>query len=420
MQTYNPKQIEVVNAPEDYVSVEAPPGSGKTYVLIGAIQQYAKEHPKAHIVAITFTRKAAGELAERIAVDNVEVSTIHSWAYRRLAILGEEYCFPVQILEEDRVKDILKQLCVRSRQYYINQFQLYSYVMGNYNIDIDDKIKRTYEAIRYKYIKYKREHQLYDFTDLPLYLLDKLKEYHRCIDDIDAFFVDEFQDIDTTEQELFERVMASKKLYIGDPRQSIYAFRGSLDDAMQTLSGFAHYSLVENYRSYQEIIDYATSVRNLWEELQDEDVDMHSLILHNQENYQLSYIECERGEGGKVYTMPDIGECIDVVNWKPANQLSILKSIMEDPTTQILCRSNKQVKKLISLGFDNVSTVHQAKGLEYDKVIVVDFEPTNNEEMNIGYVAMTRAKNELCIVNFEVLLYHICRGVIKKRQKALF
>lgn len=420
MATYNLKQNEVVNSTEEYVAVEAPPGSGKTYVLIGAVKQYAEEHPDAHIVAITFTRKAAAELSERIDNINVESSTIHSWAYRRLTALGQEYDFPIQIMEEDQVKTILKQICLRSNRIYINQFQLYSYVMGNYNIDIDEKIKRTYEVIRYKYIKYKRDKGLYDFTDLPLYLLNKLKEYHLCIDDIDAFFVDEFQDIDPVEQELFERVMASKKLYIGDSWQSIYAFRGSVDNAMEQLDGFAHYALIENYRSYQEIINYATSMRNKWKSNNELDIPTVSLVLDDPEDYQLSHIECERGEGGKVYIMPEIGKCIDVVEWKATNQLAVLKSIMEDPTTQILCRSNKQVKKLNSLGFDNVSTVHQAKGLEYGNVIVVDFKITGNEEMNIGYVAMTRAKNKLCIANFDVLLYHICRGLITKRQKVLF
>ena len=62
-----------------------------------------------------------------------------------------------------------------------------------------------------------------------------------------------------------------------------------------------------------------------------------------------------------------------------------------------MCRSNKQVKAIESMGYRNVSTVHQAKGLEYNNVIVLDMELTTEEEVNIAYVACTRAQNGLMI-----------------------
>ena len=70
----------------------------------------------------------------------------------------------------------------------------------------------------------------------------------------------------------------------------------------------------------------------------------------------------------------------------------------------ILCRKNKEVKALQKLGYENVSTVHQAKGLEYDNVILTDFEVEGLEDINIAYVAMTRAKNRLLLVDFGRLL----------------
>lgn len=99
--------------------------------------------------------------------------------------------------------------------------------MGNYNVDIDEKIERVFRIITNDYIKFKRQNKLYDFTDLPLYLLDVCQEYDEHIDNTDALFVDEFQDIDPVQLAVFEYVDASKRVYIGDPKQAIYAFRGA-------------------------------------------------------------------------------------------------------------------------------------------------------------------------------------------------
>jgi superfamily I DNA/RNA helicase len=69
----------------------------------------------------------------------------------------------------------------------------------------------------------------------------------------------------------------------------------------------------------------------------------------------------------------------------------------------ILCRTNKQVKMIEELGWKDVSTVHQAKGLEYDNVISVDMPLSDREDLNVAYVAATRARNSLLIANFQQL-----------------
>lgn len=250
MEQYNHLQQKAIDADEDSVIVEAPAGSGKTSTLVGAIIKYKQTNPTHKIVAITFTRKAAEELKFRIYDPDVEISTIHSWAYRRLVQLATEYGFKVQLLEEDTIKTILKKLSLLRKQNYLNQFQLYNFVMGNYNIDIDEKLKRTFELIRVDYMKFKEKNGLYDFTDLPRYLLDKLTEYGCEIEDIDALYVDEFQDIDPVQLDLFNLVCAKKKVYIGDSKQSIYSFRGSIEDVLDKLDGFAKYDLKINYRSH--------------------------------------------------------------------------------------------------------------------------------------------------------------------------
>lgn len=75
---YNNEQLQVVNTDAANSIIVACPGSGKTFSIVGAIHHHLQLHPMDHICAITFTRKAAEELAARIQNPAVEVSTIHS------------------------------------------------------------------------------------------------------------------------------------------------------------------------------------------------------------------------------------------------------------------------------------------------------------------------------------------------------
>lgn len=411
----NQKQELATQAIEPKVIVVSPAGSGKTTVLTQSILKYMQEHPNDKITAITFTRKATAELEERLGKHpNLYIGTIHAWSLARLKVLAMEYGFKVQLLEEEAIKEILKALCSRRKQYYINQFQLYGYVMGNYNIDIDERLKAIYESLRWDYVNFKQKEGLYDFTDLPNYLLDMLQEYEETIAGIDALYVDEFQDVDPIQAKVFDLVMAKKKYYIGDPAQSIYVFRGASSNIIKELSGFVTYDLDTNYRSYQEIIDYAYTVRR--EALYQLSAG-HKFHIGDVQDIEPSSIICSRGKGGQILSMLDFAECVDLYSKDKYSGSKVLKQLIPAQGTQILCRSNKQVKKIQSLGVSNVSTVHQAKGLEYENVILVDFPVGDLEETNIAHVAMTRAKNILVVIDFEVLCNIICVEEITTTDK---
>ncbi len=415
---YNTSQQKVIDAESEKMLVIAPPGAGKTATLVGAIEKYHHEHPTHHITAITFTKKATAELQSRIKIMGISISTIHSWAFSKLREMSAQYGFKVQLLEEDIIKEILKRLCNNRKQYYLNQYLLFSFVMGNYNVDVDEKIKRTFELIRHDYVKFKARNQLYDFTDLPKYLLDKLEEFGLTITDTQALFVDEFQDIDPVQYDVFNLVEASKKFYIADPNQSIYQFRGSLEEVIEKLDDFDAFKLTTNYRSYQEILDFAEEFRKMATyEIAGNNRKFSTLDI---DSWDYCDIECERGSGAQIYRIAEMGECESLVDGRHYNDTLLIRRLLEDPKTQILCRSNKQVKKLQSMNIVNVSTVHQAKGLEYDNVVLVDFPITSTEERNIAYVAITRAKNQLCLIDFDVLLYFSATNKIEQSGGKLF
>ena len=221
-------QRAAVEADGANVVIRAAAGSGKTSTLITAIAAYRYERLNDRICAITYTRAARAEMEERLhtmGIFDVEVTTIHVWARNLLNDLSVKYDFKVRVLEEYDIKTILEDIVddyrrkSPNRATRINIGILYSYITGNKNMDITDGYRRTLNTLETYYIQYKRDNGLYDFTDYPLYLYDVMNTYNEYIYNIDALFVDEFQDVDSTQFEIFEKVLSKKKFYIGDAWQ---------------------------------------------------------------------------------------------------------------------------------------------------------------------------------------------------------
>jgi len=399
----NENQLKAINSTADNILIIAPAGSGKTFTLVSAIKKYKEDNPDAEIVAITFTKKAANNLNEKLrSYDKIYPSTIHSWAYQELEKLSAELkkedqfnSFKIKLLQEEKIKEILEELVQKRKYFYIKIDILYSYIMGNYNMDLSMPMKSMFQALEKDYINYKENMGLYDFTDLPKYLLHKLKDYDRYIDHIDGLFVDEFQDVDDIQLELFNRVLAAKRFYIGDPRQSIYIFRGASEEVMSKLKNFTTFVLDTNYRSNQEIIDFATTFRD--KALSD------PILFSGQLESFPSEIRSNRGIGGEVYVLNRLGSAYKVNEYIKEKGEEIVQKFL-DKGSIILCRKNKEVREIKKLGYDHVQTIHQAKGLEYPSVVITDFDIENEEDINIAYVGMTRPENSLLAANYGALI----------------
>lgn len=388
------------------VVIRASAGSGKTSTLIAAIAAYRYNNVNDRICAITYTRAARAEMQarlEQMGIYDVAVSTIHVWARDRLNDLALKYDFKIRILEESQIKliltDLIQDYLRSSKMKFINLNILYSYVTGSKKMDITDNYRRTLNALDNRYVKYKRENNLYDFNDYPLYLYDVLKAYDETIKDIDALFVDEFQDVDEIQFDTFKLVHAKKKFFIGDSWQSIYVFRGADGAVFTKLDDFELHKLSCNYRSYQEIIDYATTV---YKQLQDSMMWQTECYIGEVDHADKSPIECVRGIGGQVCVIDPYGDFVyrtqNIDTTLKANQMVEYFMKMQP---MILCRYNKYVKAIKDLGYYNVDTIHQAKGLEYPDVIVIDSTIGCNEDLNVAYVAMTRAENNLLVINWQ-------------------
>lgn len=406
---YNKEQLALINNKNPKVLVAANCGTGKTASLIGAVVQYRKEHLEERIDVITFTRAATSELRDKLALQHiydVNISTIHVWSREHLKRLGDLYHFTVKILQEAEIKEILKGLIAKNTT-KVKLEILYNVIMGNRKVEVSDNYMRAIDSLCRKYIKYKRANDLYDFTDYPLYLYNKLKQYGEKIYSTDALFVDELQDIDEEQYVLFELVEANKKFYIGDSKQAIYGFRGSCADIFEKFKDFDKETLINNYRSFQEIINYASTMYKYMEN----HLGSNNLIVSTVDYAEESDIVCMRGDGANVYVTNLFDITKDIINNVEVNTFKTATAFLKTKP-MILCRTNKEVAAIQDLGWSDVSTIHQAKGLEYQNVILLDMGIKDKEDINIAYVGATRAEDNLMVIGFQQLF-----PIISKYQR---
>ena len=277
--------VEHINGP---CLVIAGAGSGKTKVLTTRIANLINEGvPSYHILAITFTNKAAKEMKERIGkiVDNCEsfVGTFHSFGMRiireNVLKLGMERNFT--ILDSDDVLSLIKKILKDkgydtkevSPSYIRNRISFIKNEMLT-NAEIEKFFQSEMEKIAYEvYLEYNvklKKNNSVDFDDLlwlPVKLFkenpDVLEHYQ---DKFQYILIDEYQDTNEVQYKLV-KLLAEKYrnlFVVGDPDQSIYQFRGA--NYKNILNFEKDYpdakviSLEDNYRSTEMILEAANSV----------------------------------------------------------------------------------------------------------------------------------------------------------------
>ena len=290
--TLNDEQKKGVFTTEGPVLILAGAGSGKTRVLTHRIAYLIEEQEvnPYHIMAITFTNKAAGEMRERVddmlgyGSESVWVSTFHSTCVRILRRyidrLGYDTNFTIYDSDDQKtlMKDICKRLQIDTKKYKEKTFLGVISSAKDELIDpiefanraAGDYTKRMQAQVYMEYQRELRQNNALDFDDLifktvELFKLDKevLSSYQERFRYI---MVDEYQDTNTAQFELI-RLLASKYknlCVVGDDDQSIYKFRGA--NIYNILNFEKHFpdavviKLEQNYRSTQNILDAANGV----------------------------------------------------------------------------------------------------------------------------------------------------------------
>ena len=454
----NRSQQEAVRHTDGPLLIIAGPGSGKTRTVVRSIA-YAIENgvQPDRILAFSFTVKASEELQDRVKeiVEEekgylVNISTFHSFCRRVLREdidkLGRGHARNFRALEENDQRKIVKNLARINEQRVraeIEHIQSYKFPNPDEVLNFIKKCKareispsdagphahefhrsEDYIKIYESYEQFLKTKGWIDYESQQLFT----EELFRNVPEIktkwqnkfEIIFVDEYQDTDPIQYRIVKALAESHQnlRVVGDDDQGIYGWRGA--DIQNILNFEKNYpnakviSLGQNYRSTQKIVEISHALAEFNPDRRDKD-----LFTWNFEGEKVKYFHCDNDEEEAATIASFIQRSIDQGNWRPSD-------------FAVLYRTNKQAyafkTALSDLGIQShivgdsldapaigisIMTIHKSKGLEFPNVFVTGIcqdllphyynsdEKNWGEELRLLYVAMTRAKNWLCLSSYE-------------------
>lgn len=258
----NNAQKKAVLATEKYVLVMASAGTGKTRVLVSRFLHIAETTNPNNILALTFTNKAAREMLHRINKEGaLFVGTFHSICLR---LLRQYAGYTFNVIDDDDSKKIIESLGYSGDTTW-NIKQLQDKGLLPEHMDHWNPLKEIYIS----YLNALKKQNLIDFGNIILETI-KILENDEIGNKIRKQFphilVDEYQDTCLSQERLLQLLTkdGASLFCVGDPRQSVYEWRGAnRENIMQfqdRYSGSVVIKLNENYRSTREILNFATAV----------------------------------------------------------------------------------------------------------------------------------------------------------------
>lgn len=251
---FNEQQQEVINHDHGACVVVAVAGAGKTTAVVERINRMLRNgiaKPE-QILATTFTKKAAGEMNERLKalgvdIEEMQVSTFHSICYK---ILLEELRKVKAKYELDatgsKSKTLLKYVlgyqCMDWKEAKISEVESFianckNSLIRPFEVDIQTNgflIKQAYEL----YEKHREERQFLTFDDMLIRCWEIFIEHPEILQQWQSRFkfviVDEFQDTNKAQYEIMKMLAFPENniMVVGDDDQSIYSWRGAVPEYM--------------------------------------------------------------------------------------------------------------------------------------------------------------------------------------------
>ncbi|EMJ47558.1 AAA protein [Leptospira santarosai str. HAI134] len=396
---YSQAQKAVIEEDSRFVQVVAAAGSGKTSTMVGIIERILAENlfSEESILVLTFSRKAAEEISDRIRrateKNSVRVQTFHAYC---LYVIGRWHPrFKIQkpkILPLEEKNRFYREFLKKER----NEVGGIPYeFFGAENIFfIRENFSELKKNLEFAYQKYKEENGFLDFDDLVRMFLDGLRNEEEWIHEsrnvLRKIIVDEFQDTDLEQLEFLRLLSRSASIVVvGDDSQAIYSFRGTAPGAFLSFQKLFRpckiHFLNTNYRSLPEIVRTSAIP-----------------IRKNREKIEKEVFPSRKGKAcvGRIL----LEETVDLIPF-------FIRAIPSSETDlKILCRSNFRISEYIRVGIPEVylMTIHSSKGLEFHTVFVDVADGWNarpdspwetiEEERRILYVGLSRAKDRLLIL----------------------
>ena len=458
LENYNENQKKAIISNEKSILTIAGAGSGKTTVLIKRIEFLIKHkgiNPK-EILAITFTRKARQEMQkrlEKLEINDVNVHTFNSFSEDILKknefkiygtktrvlsyadkIMAFNYALSFLGLE---LKDVIEIYFSESqkRNKSINEL---SFIFLNDCFSIIDYLKLTRKGLndlskeikedeKLKLIincieKIKQFMDINSFRDYTDQIIDTVNFFNKTKENIPFFehiLVDEYQDVNAKQVELLKLLNPKNIFVVGDPRQSIFGWRGGdINFILNFQEDFTQPCVIylnENYRSKNKIIQFMNqSIKEMnLPDLKSKKKDSGEIRLYGFNNeeeeriFTLEYLKQTKEKLHQIFILSRTNRQI--------NELSLL--LKRNNILHVLKTDENLKPTNIKENHVTLATVHSIKGLEAKTVFVIgcnsiNFPCKNSdhpiidslkkekynkelEELRLFYVAISRAKEKL-------------------------
>jgi DNA helicase-2/ATP-dependent DNA helicase PcrA len=286
----NSEQQKAVLATDGPMIILAGAGSGKTRVLTFKVMYLMQEKKVApeEILMITFTNKAAAEMKERmgkmLAASSLPwIATFHALCAKILRreskYLGFSNRFIIYDSQDqlEAIKEAMNKLQISTKDFkpysilstisqakneLLTATEYLNFARGYFQETVA-KIYPVYQAIL-------KENDALDFDDLILHTIKLFRENEKILQQYQSRFryilIDEYQDTNRAQYTLSKMIAARWKnvCVVGDFSQSIYSWRGAdyrnLMKFKDDFVGTQTFSLSQNYRSTQKILDGASTV----------------------------------------------------------------------------------------------------------------------------------------------------------------
>ncbi|MBT4540481.1 UvrD-helicase domain-containing protein [Candidatus Woesearchaeota archaeon] len=462
---YNDLQKKAIISKNSHMLCIAGAGSGKTTVLTKRIEflvKYCSVDPK-KILAITFTRKARQEMVSRVhsnGLEDVNIETFNSFCEKILRRNSQlVYDKEVRVLSyRDKVRIInnalekLNTSMNRAISTYFSPQQMRSKTMEQLaNVFANDCFfirdyfkfknnsidKELFSEIDNKHITaanlmfgvctyidaYMKKHGLRDFADQLMDSIWLFENHKDKIPNYDYILVDEYQDVNSTQIKLLDILDAKNMFIVGDPRQSIFGWRGS--DVSYILGFEEKYpdceiiTLTKNYRSSKPIVKLINeSIKKMQlpdlDTVNDDKADLKLLNFSSEMeefDYLINEIQASKLPLNEIFVLARTNRLLnDLSNLMKARNIKHIRRSDEMKASMNIIAKQDEI---------TLATIHGIKGMEAELVFLIGATSQNfpckgtehpvvemikvneydkeEEERRLFYVGMSRAKKSLRI-----------------------
>lgn len=438
--------------------LSATAGSGKTWCCVQRLKELLnrKVAPE-KIIFFSYTNAAVNELKERINNNDIKITTIHSFCLGFLKRIKKDkkiatfydflswYKKIYQPADENELEIFEEKVSI-----LYDDIDYLSSKISSYKLQTIENIEVEVPLYYEEYQKFLKETGSMDFSDMLIETKRLLKDnrFLRLIKNkYDYVFVDEYQDTSTSQMDIVLSLNAKYYYLIGDRFQSIFGYSGVncdiVEEMLNSRRQIEKMALTANFRSDTSIVynsnKYsdlkAIPTHNAHGRVEKKLIfinDVENLIKHKNEvvvlartNAVIREFECEllkRRTPLNYFNYIKPEEIKDFKQNKLSDRtkkkLEELKVYFEDSTDSVIkfIEENKNKKSFIT-------TIHKAKGREFDVCVVINsippeiveennlkekinsdllnycsFDPNKEkdfESKNVHYVAISRPKHEL-------------------------